>query len=241
MRTLVGEAGIAGLTLAGLPFRTGTASNRSPVERVGDPAGMTGGDLTAKATIRNAALRLFADRGPDAVTVRDVAAAAAVSPPLVIHHFGSTAGLRAPVDDHVARAFDAALDALTDDQLGGGDSTSLAEAFVVGSPPGSPLPAYLSRVLLTNDPTGDRVFARWFAQSERVLELEEAGVARPSRDRRVRAAFLLVNDLAAILLTRQIAQVCGVDVQTTAGMAQWAAEAVDVYTRSAFRAPIEGE
>jgi TetR/AcrR family transcriptional regulator, regulator of cefoperazone and chloramphenicol sensitivity len=33
-------------------------------------------DRTARARIRDEALRLFAERGPDAVTVRDVAAAA---------------------------------------------------------------------------------------------------------------------------------------------------------------------
>ena len=82
--------------------------------------------MTAKATIRNTALRLFADRGPEAVTVREVAAAAAVSPGLVMHHFGSKAGLREAVDEHVAHSFDAVLDALTDDgledALTGGDS-----------------------------------------------------------------------------------------------------------------------
>jgi AcrR family transcriptional regulator len=203
-------------------------------------------DLTAKATIRNAALDLFAARGPDSVTVREVAAAAAVSPALVMHHFGSKAGLRTAVDEYVARVFDAVLDAFGDGGLGDaltrGDSTSLAEAFLAGFPAGSPLPDYLRRLLLTNDPTGDRVFARWFAESERVLaELAAAGIATPSRDRRVRAAFLLVNDLAAILMARQIGQACGIDVQTTAGMTEWAAEAVDVYTRGAFRAPEEGE
>ncbi len=204
------------------------------------------GDLTAKATIRNTALRLFADRGPDAVTVREVAAAAGVSPALVMHHFGSKAGLREAVDEHVAHSFDAVLDALTDDGLGdaltGGGSRSLAEAFVAGFPPGSPLPDYLRRLLLTNDATGDRVFAHWFAEGERVLAgLEAAGVARPSHDRKVRAAFLLVNDVAAILLARHITQVCGVDLLTTAGMTQWAAEAVDVYSQGAFRAPDGGE
>jgi TetR/AcrR family transcriptional regulator, regulator of cefoperazone and chloramphenicol sensitivity len=203
-------------------------------------------DLTAKATIRNTALRLFADRGPEAVTVREVAAAAAVSPALVMHHFGSKAGLRAAVDEHVAHSFDAVLDNLTDDgiedALTGGDSRSLAEAFVAGFPPGSPVPDYLRRLLLTNDPTGDRVFARWFAVSERVLtELEAAGIARPSQDRKVRAAFLFVNDLAAILLARHIGQVCGIDLLTTEGMTRWAAEAVDVYSQGAFRAKEEGE
>ena len=58
---------------------------------------------------------LFAERGPDRVTVRDVAAAAEVSPGLVMHHFGSKAGLREAVDEHVAHTFDAMLDTLTDD------------------------------------------------------------------------------------------------------------------------------
>src|SRR5690349_11389134 len=131
------------------------------------------GDLTAKARIRDQALLLFAERGPDAVTVRDVAAAADVSPGLVMHHFGSKAGLREAVDEHVAQTFDAMLDALTDPELhaalGGGDATSLAEAFLAGFPAGSPLPDYLRRLWLTNDPTGDRVFRRWLATSERVL------------------------------------------------------------------------
>jgi AcrR family transcriptional regulator len=204
------------------------------------------GDLTARATIRNAALRLFADRGPEAVTVREVAAAAAVSPALVMHHFSSKAGLRAAVDEHVAHSFDAVLDNLTEDgiedALTGGDSTSLAEAFVAGFPPGSPVPDYLRRLLLTNDPTGDRVFARWFAVSERVLtDLEAAGIARPSQNRKVRAAFLFVNDLAAILLARHIGQVCGIDLHTSEGMTRWAAEAVDVYSQGAFRAKETGE
>ncbi len=201
-------------------------------------------DLTAKAAIRNAALRLFADRGADAVSVREVAAEAEVSPALVMHHFGSKDGLRAAVDEHVAHTFDAMLDALTDEglgeALGDGDSTSLAEAFVAAFPQDSPLPDYLRRLLLTRDPTGDRVFARWYDESVRVLaQLEEAGVARPSGDRRVRAAFLLVNDLAAILLARQIGQVSGVDLQSQPGMSRWTAEAVDVYTRGAFHATTE--
>ncbi|MEO7078692.1 MAG: helix-turn-helix domain-containing protein, partial [Rhodococcus sp. (in: high G+C Gram-positive bacteria)] len=36
-------------------------------------------DRTARARIRDEALRLFAERGPDAITMRDIAAAAGVS------------------------------------------------------------------------------------------------------------------------------------------------------------------
>jgi AcrR family transcriptional regulator len=43
-------------------------------------------------------LRLFGERGPDAVTIRDVATRAGVSPALVIRHYDSEGGLRAAVD-----------------------------------------------------------------------------------------------------------------------------------------------
>lgn len=203
-------------------------------------------DMTAKAAIRDATLRLFADRGPDAVTVREVAAAAEVSPALVIHHFGSKAGLREAVDEHVARTFEAMLEALGEADLGevlaGADTGSLASMFAAGFPPDSPLPGYLRRLLLANDPTGARIFARWFALTRRILTgLEAAGIARPSGDPVVRAAFLLVNDLAAVLLAPQLAQACGIDLLTPEGMGRWASDAMDVYARGAFRAPEEEE
>ncbi|WP_433086403.1 helix-turn-helix domain-containing protein [Dactylosporangium sp. CA-052675] len=58
-------------------------------------------DLTARARIRDAAIRLFAERGMDGTTVRDIAQAAGVSPGLLRHHFGSKEGLREACDQHV--------------------------------------------------------------------------------------------------------------------------------------------
>jgi AcrR family transcriptional regulator len=201
------------------------------------------GDLTARATIRNAALRLFADRGPDAVTVREIAAQAGVSPALVVHHFGSKDGLRTEVDAFAAQAFDAIFEALPTEDLaemlaGGAATGSLAEAFARGFPPGSPLPAYLRRLLLTNDPAGAALFGRWYAATCRLLDvMVEMGVARPSEDPAVRAAFFLVNDLALILLRTQIAMVIGADPLTPEGMERWAREATIVYAEGAFSAP----
>jgi AcrR family transcriptional regulator len=201
------------------------------------------GDLTARATIRNAALRLFAERGPDAVTVREIATQAGVSPALVLHHFGSKDGLRAEVDAFAAHAFDAILEAMPTEELaelltGGSPKGSLAEAFARGFPPGSPLPAYLRRLLLTNDPAGAALFGRWYAATRRLLDmLVEMGAARPSEDPDVRAAFFLVNDLALIVLRNQIAVAIGADPLTPAGMDRWAREAGIVYAEGAFRAP----
>jgi AcrR family transcriptional regulator len=200
-------------------------------------------DLTARANIRNAALRLFADRGPDAVTVREIATQAGVSPALVLHHFGSKDGLRAEVDAFAANAFDGIFEAMPADELvellvGGAPKGSLAEAFARGFPPGSPLPAYLRRLLLTNDPAGAALFGRWYAATRHLLEaMAEMGVARPSEDPDIRAAFFLVNDLALILLRNQIAVAIGADPLTPEGMDRWAREASIVYAEGAFRAP----
>src|SRR5919198_2987703 len=57
-------------------------------------------DLTARARIRDAALRLFADGGTDGATIRDIAKAAGVSPGLVRHHFGSKEALREACDTY---------------------------------------------------------------------------------------------------------------------------------------------
>lgn len=200
-------------------------------------------DLTARATIRNAALRLFADRGSDAVTIRQIATQAGVSPALVVHHFGSKDGLRAEVDAFAARAFDAIFEALPTEELAGllaGEAAtgSLAEAFARGFPPGSPLPAYLRRLLLTNDPAGAALFGRWYAATRGLLDaMVEMGVARPSQDPDIRAAFFLVNDLALILLRNQIAVAIGADPLTPEGMERWAREATIVYAEGAFSAP----
>ncbi|HZX04646.1 helix-turn-helix domain-containing protein [Kribbella sp.] len=196
------------------------------------------GDLTGKASIRNAALRLFAERGHDAVTLREIAAAAGVSPALVVHHFGSKEGLRAAVDDYAGRAFDS-LFAMDEQDLAGaltGDGwTSVAEMFARAFPPGSPLPAYLRRLLLVNDPAGAALFGRWFIQTRRLLDsLTELGATRPSDDIAVRAAFMLVNDLALLLLRNQVAAAIGVDPLTPEGMSRWAKEVTAVYQQGAF-------
>ncbi|MFC9996736.1 TetR family transcriptional regulator [Nocardia sp. NPDC127526] len=57
-------------------------------------------DLTTRARIRDAAITVFGEQG-FGVGVRAIAAAAGVSPGLVIHHFGSKDGLREACDDHV--------------------------------------------------------------------------------------------------------------------------------------------
>jgi AcrR family transcriptional regulator len=58
-------------------------------------------DLTARARIREAAIRLFTDQGVKETAILDIAKAAGVSGGLIRHHFGSKDGLRLACDTYV--------------------------------------------------------------------------------------------------------------------------------------------
>lgn len=192
-------------------------------------------DRTTRAVIRDEALRLFAVRGPDAVSVRQIAAAAGVSPGLVVHHFGSKDGLCREVDQYVLAVFGAMLGELTgesreellDPAAGPG---SLSEAFARHLPDGSPLPGYLRRLLTADSDAGRLLFRQLYELSKATLDgLAAAGYADRGRDPDVRAALLLANDLALFLLRDRLADVLGVDPLSEQGMARWAPEVMAIY------------
>ena len=193
-------------------------------------------DRTAKALIRDEALELFARDGPDAVTLRRIAAAAGVSPALVVHHYGSKQRLRVAVDEHVAAVIDAMFaDLASADWTADGLGLSFAELLLQQLPPGSPIPGYLRRLLLAGDRAGTDLFRRWHAATMAVLEeLVAAGMARPSRDPAIRAAFLLANDVAVLLLREQLSDVLGVDPLGGQGLVRWTDEALSMYRDGLF-------
>jgi AcrR family transcriptional regulator len=200
-------------------------------------------DRTARAVIRDEALRLFAEHGPDAVSVRQVAAAAGVSPGLVIHHFGAKDGLRDAVDAHVLALFGAMLAELATADLRSPDTAgSLAEAVVRYLPPDSPVPGYLRRLLLAGGDPGRELVRGLFEASRAALEaMCEAGLADRGADPAVRAAILMSNDLAVLLLREQLADVVGEDPLTTAGMTRWGREMLAIYTAGLMVIPPPGE
>jgi len=205
--------------------------------------GSVSDDRTTRAVIRDEALRLFAELGPDAVTVRQIAAAAGVSPGLVIHHFGSKDGLREAVDAHVLAMFDAMLAELTTSELyEPGAAGSLAEAVVKHLPPGSPVPAYLRRLLLVGGDSGRELFRRLYQGGRAALDaLARAGLAAPGADPEVRAAILMSNDLAVLLLREHLADVVGTDPLSAAGMARWGREMLAIYAAGLLAAPVGDE
>lgn len=61
----------------------------------------TSEDLSSKARIRRAAMRVIAHKGPQGATVREIATASGQAPGLITHHFGGKQGLIDAVDDSV--------------------------------------------------------------------------------------------------------------------------------------------
>jgi AcrR family transcriptional regulator len=191
---------------------------------------------TARAIIRDESLRLFAERGPDAVTLRQIAAAAGVSPALVIHHFGSKKGLRAAVDSYVNGVFDVLFQQMGSlDWHGEGAAISVAEMMLRHLPPDSPVPAYLRRLWLSGEEPGQMIFRHWYELSCSVMnEMTEEGILRPSNDPAVRSAFVMILDLALLVLRNQLEVALDFDPLTPEGMERWAAAALDVLHAGLF-------
>lgn len=191
-------------------------------------------DRTARARIRDEALRLFAERGSDAVTMRDIAGAAGVSPALLVRHYGTKDGLVEAVDDHVVGTLHTLLTQVTTQTgavgLGPIAVPSMLEGLATHLPPDSAIPAYLGRLLINGGPAGSALFARLHAVSKNALAaMVAAGIATAGEDPDVRAAFLLVNDLAVLTLRTHLTEVLGVDPLSAAGMKRWAGEVFAIY------------
>lgn len=147
-------------------------------------------------SILAAAIRRFAEDGLDA-PLRAIAADADVSAPLILHHFGSRAGLRAACDARVAAVTGEAKSAVLDPMTGVASFTHQASrvggyAEIIG---------YVIRQLQAGDASTARLVD---SLSATTLEYLEAGVAmgtvRPSLFPAERARVLVESSLGALLL-----------------------------------------
>jgi AcrR family transcriptional regulator len=197
-------------------------------------------DLRAAAVIRDRAMALFAESGMAKVTVRQIASAAGVSPALVIHHFGSKDGLKNAVDERVVTVVDDMIADLRRLEDKGG-SAILARSFAGRLEREPALADYVGRLLVDDGPAGDALFQHLFQTTlSGVRRLVDAGVVREPADEAARAAFLLVNDLAALLLRRHVEQAIGTDPLSKEGLTRWTAVVVDTYANGLFAVPPGG-
>lgn len=188
-------------------------------------------DQTAKAKIRDAAIVLFGRYGPDAVSLRAIADAAAVSQPLIIKHFGSRAGLIKAADEHVLGVVEHLLHA---EAMGSGSGSRDSRAASVSQLlAGSPIAPYLTHLL--TDGRGQRTFKRLaaFAQ-DLVAQLASKGMVAPGVDHAELAIVLLVHDLAPLLLRAHIVEATGLDPLGRQGVVRWSETARLLYAGEAL-------
>jgi len=157
--------------------------------------------------------------------------AASVSPALVIQHYGSKDGLRAAVDEHVVTLLGSVIATVTGEESGDARAAGSVAAAVSGSfPQGSPVPAYLARLLIDGGPSAQELFREMLRSAREGLDaMVAAGRAAPGADPNVRAAFLLLNDLAAIAFHELVRDIVGVDPLADDGMARWGREVLAIY------------
>lgn len=150
----------------------------------------------SKERIRTAALRLFAERGVAATSLREVAREAEVTPGLVVHHFGGKDGLHAAIDDHVLDLFRVALESVP---LTGQAQEIVAardEAVTRMFEDNPEAIDYLRRVVVTPDP-GDVGLAR-------KLVTETIGQTRMLREHGIGSSRHPVDEHGVAVLMRQI-------------------------------------
>ncbi len=142
---------------------------------------------SGKNRILLCAMELFAQRGFDGVTTRDIAAKAEVSVGLINHHYGSKEGLRQAVDEYFIAQFERFYEGETghvEDQPPG-DLVRSVDQWVASITDEWPMFCrYFRRALLEETPWGAALFKRYFDLVRGSIDrLDAQGRIRPEVDR----------------------------------------------------------
>jgi AcrR family transcriptional regulator len=192
-------------------------------------------DLTVPARIRQATLRLMAERGAGRATLRAVAAEAGVSIGAISHHFPSKRALEESVDQFVRDQVVAAVTSGTPAANSVDEMRRRRENYykLMGDHP--EIAQYIRRQLLD----GGEASAVWLRRSwelakAQMAELRAAGHVRalPDPDMAV-----LINQLLGslpLLFGDVITAATGVDLSTSEGLRRWQAAELDLLEHGLF-------
>jgi AcrR family transcriptional regulator len=180
-------------------------------------------DLTARARIREAAITLFAERGIDGATIREIAQAAGVSSGLLRHHFGSKEGLRDACDDYVLGELSRIRAPLIE------NASNIEERYLIDALSAIPLRLqnYVVRSTMDGSPTGTALYLRMVDEGERWID--RTGLK--SADPRAFSAVLAAMKLGMFVMREQISQAIGADTRTPAGQARMLQASVEIFTQ----------
>lgn len=189
----------------------------------------------ATDSIVDAALRLFGEGGVEATSLREVAAAAGVSPALVVHHFGGKEGLVAAVDEVALLAFGTAYNS-----GGPAEGSDLLRrraeqtARVMRECPD--VCAYLGRALVEGTPGSADLFRLMIeAGSAEIDSLAEQGTLRRDTDRlwaTLQHFFLIWAPLSFMpLLEKEL----GGSLLEEENLERWVTANVELFKRGLYR------
>jgi len=179
-------------------------------------------DLTARARIRNAALRLFAERGIERATIRDIARAAGVSGGLVRHHFGSKEQLRDACD-----AWALERGRWIDEQVLEGDDAP--HFFSAVHPEALLVTRYLTNSMLDGSAAAAAMFDRMVDLAERWLADHHPETM--TTDPRAVAAVYVAMLEGPILLHDQVSRALGTDILAPEGHRRVLRALVDLHAQ----------
>lgn len=207
-----------------------SASHPTPPAPPAPPAepSASADDLTARARLRDAAIDLIGRSGAARTSLRAVAEAAGVSTPLVVHHYGSKAGLITACDQHVVAVIREGKRAAVAEGAG-----MDALAAVRGSATSSALLRYLATRLADSSPLVDELVDELVADAETMLTAGAAsGMLQPTDDVRGRAAVLTIWSLGALVLHAHLARLLDADPTTdAAGIVAYSRPATEILGR----------
>jgi AcrR family transcriptional regulator len=173
----------------------------------------------------HAAVDLIGRRGAAGTTVRAVADSAEVSAPLVIHHFGSKAGLQEACDEHVRAVIARFAETITD------DPSILSAQALLAEPEVGPALAYVATSLRSGGDAG----RWWFDQmmqlgDEMFPAMVAAGAARRVDDPEMTSMLLMAMDLGLLMMRPLVEERLGAELTDPAVLERWARAATDLLT-----------
>ena len=164
-------------------------------------------------------MALFAERGFDGVTVRDISTAAGVSVGLINHHFGSKEGLRDAVDRYFIGQFEEVLTAeatadgrsVSAQDVGLDDLADLVEQWIGRHiEDWDASKAYMRRALLEGNDWGASLFERFYnVVRTGVDRMDALGNLRPDVDRLWLPFLIMYLEVGTLLLEPYVNRILG--------------------------------
>ena len=191
-----------------------------PVMRSYNEGAVAFQDLTARARIREAALKHFAEAGYERTTVRGIAETAAVSPGLLRHHYGSKDALRQACDEYVFEMLHRVNAQILENPSSSISAHDMSKRFG----------RYVARALADGSPTVGAIFDEMVTMTEQWLaRADEHRSDPPTIDRRIRAALVTAMAVGIPLLHDHVSRALGTDMFEPEGDRLVALALLDIY------------